>query len=245
MFGFKKRFISLLIRHQIIDAEQLELLSKEPFHKKTKNSITRHEFFYNAFYLLSCNNISGDYIEFGCYGGMTFNHAYKESQRHGNSAKLWAFDSFQGLPAPKNDKDIHPCWHEGAMQMSLEEFHLVCKKNNIPKDAYQVVPGFYDLTLKNLGPNESPSNIALAYIDCDLYSSTIEVLDFLHPRLKHGMLIAFDDYFMYSHNQISGNRKAMLESFPVEGEFQLLPYMQYAHVGQSFIIEDKKITNQL
>jgi len=33
MFGFKKRFTSLLIRHQITAAEQLERLSKGPFDK--------------------------------------------------------------------------------------------------------------------------------------------------------------------------------------------------------------------
>ena len=53
MFGFKKHFTSLLIRHGIIDVEQLEIISKDPFDIKTNNKIGRHNFFYNAFYLLS------------------------------------------------------------------------------------------------------------------------------------------------------------------------------------------------
>ena len=96
--------------------------------------------------------------------------------------------------------------------------------------------------------NESkklPNDISLAYIDCDLYSSTKDVLDFLVPRLKHGMIIAFDDYFMYSDKQLSGNRQAMLECFKNNQNFQLIKYLQFGTVGQSFIVEDMKIINQI
>jgi hypothetical protein len=56
-----------------------------------------------------------------------------------------------------------------------------------------------------------PTDIALAYVDSDLYSSTRTVLEFLRPRLKHGMVVAFDDYFCWSATQPSGERKALEE----------------------------------
>ena len=55
------------------------------------------------------------------------------------------------------------------------------------------------------------------------------------------MIIAFDDYFMFTKDSISGNRKAMLEVFNEDLPFKLLPYMQFSHVGNSFIVEDKKL----
>ena len=51
----------------------------------------------------------------------------------------------------------------------------------------------------------------MAYIDCNLYSSTVTVLEFLAPRLKHGMIVAFDDYFCWSPTQVSGERFALHE----------------------------------
>ena len=65
-----------------------------------------------------------------------------------------------------------------------------------------------------MAPTDRPANIALAFIDCDMYSSTRSVLGFLMPRLKHGMIIAFDDYFCWIRRpQPSGERRAMLDFF--------------------------------
>jgi hypothetical protein len=44
-----------------------------------------------------------------------------------------------------------------------------------------------------------------------MYSSTRTVLSFLESRLKHGMIVAFDDYFCWSSTQISGERRAFVE----------------------------------
>ena len=104
---------------------------------------------------------------------------------------------------------------------------------------FTTVPGFYDQSLAAFAPGDEPKNIALAYIDCDLYSSTKTVLEFLMPRIKHGMIIAFDDYFCWSKSQISGERKAMLEFFSNHARWSLLPYMQFGWYGNSFVVEDK------
>ena len=240
MFGFKKHFKNLLIRHNIISTEFLDILSKDPFNKRLNNKLTRHHFFYNAFYLINANHISGDYAEFGCFSGTSFKLAHTEKRRQSLDMKFWAFDSFEGLPAERDKKDQHPAWSKGAMNMSKSEFINKCELNKIPKDEYKIIPGYYENSLKD-NSIELPNDISIAYIDCDLYSSTFEVLTFLFSRLKHGMIIAFDDYFMFTKDSISGNRNAMLEIFDENLPFQLLPYMQYSHVGFSFIVEDKKL----
>jgi hypothetical protein len=172
---------------------------------------------------------------------MTFAMAYHEAARHKHKARLWAFDSFSGLPAPKDDRDSHPKWIEKGMATSLDRFHERCALQGLPRDAYEVVPGFYEETLPAMSDTDAPHNIALAYVDCDLYSSTVDVLRFLMPRLKHGMIIAFDDYFGWSATQVSGNRGAMLEVFSENSEWELLPYMHYGWHGLSFVVESKRI----
>lgn len=206
-----------------------------------RERLHRQEFFSNAFKALRFNGIDGDYAEFGSWGGLTFGLAYQESRRRGHAAKLWAFDSFQGLPPGRTPSDEHPQWQEGSLATTVEEFRAKCAANGIPRDTYIVVPGFYEDTLSSMSATDEPTNIALAYVDCDLYSSAKEVLQFLEPRLKHGMIVAFDDYFCWSPSQISGERKALLEAVSDEKKWGWTQYMTFGWHGTSFVIEDRSL----
>jgi len=202
----------------------------------------RREFMRRAFRALTFNGISGDYLEFGSWGGMTFTLAYQESRRLGNRCGLWSFDSFCGLPDQKVAEDAHPRWLKGAMSTGLQEFNNICKQRKIPKDDYNVVPGFYEDTIGN--PEQLKGmceDVALAYIDCDLYSSTKVVLNFLSSRMKNGMIIAFDDYYCFSAKFISGERKAFLEFMSSDHRFNFSPYVQFGWHGMSFIVEDRSL----
>src|SRR5438477_8242723 len=45
------------------------------------------------------NGIPGAYLEFGVFRGSTFAQAYHSFRRRGLRVPMYAFDSFQGLPA--------------------------------------------------------------------------------------------------------------------------------------------------
>jgi len=216
-------------------------MTNDVFAVPTQDRVWKQQFFYNAFRALWYNRIDGDYAEFGCWSASTFWLAHLESRKHGHNARLWAFDSFQGLPAAQGPKDEHPSWNQGGMSMSVEEFHHACARDGVPRSVYEVVPGFYSDTIDRMGPADRPVNIALAFIDCDMYSSTRSVLAFLMPRLKHGMIIAFDDYFCWTPTQLSGERRAMLDFFGDNPKWNLLPFMQFGWHGQSFVVEDKAL----
>jgi O-methyltransferase len=202
----------------------------------------RREFLRRAFKTLKFNGISGDYAEFGTGGGMTFGLAYSEARKHGLNAKLWAFDSFAGLPARSGAADHHPMWQPGAMRVALDDFIANCDHNRISRDEYEIVAGYYEETLhEHADQTRLPNDIALAYIDCDLYSSTTTVLDFLTPRMKHGMIIAFDDYYCYSDRALAGERKACLEFLATTAKFDFAPYVQFGWHGMSFIVEDAEL----
>ena len=103
-----------------------------------------------------------------------------------------------------------------------------------------MVPGFYDESLPALGRDGGPQDICLAYIDCDMYTSTKTVLEFLAPRLKHGMIIAFDDYYCWSATQPSGERLAMRHAFPDDGPWELVPVPDDWLGGASFVVEARQ-----
>jgi len=213
----------------------------------------RREFFRKAFLTLGFNGISGDYAEFGCYTGTTFGLAWEENgkaarhlaflkYREGQNRFFWALDSFRGLPAPRSAADEHPAWTPGSLAMSLEEFHRVCASKAIPRSAYETVEGYYEDTLAGVPSSRRlPQDIALAYVDCDLHSSVETVLRFLLSRMKHGMILALDDYFVYSSAQVSGARRACVELFDANPDWRLIPYVQFAWGGMSFIVEGKRI----
>lgn len=203
----------------------------------------RHDFFLAACRAIVFNGIAGDYAEFGCCGGDTFSmahNAFKALDRV--NTKLWAFDSFAGLPPQSLPEDEHPVWVEGDMAITVEDFHAVCRSHGMKTGRdYEVIQGFYNATLADISTerNDRPRDIALAYIDCDLYTSTMDVLRFLEPRFKHGMIIAFDDYYCWTETAISGERNACNEVFAGHPRFRLLPYIQFGWHGMSFIIEDR------
>ena len=199
------------------------------------------QFFWNAFKALDYNGIDGDYVEFGSHGGKTFKLASDQIKKRNIKRHMWSFDSFEGLPANVTTADKHPKWQEGTMATDVDAFHRICKSNGIPKNKYTAVPGYYEESLTKLDASAAPNNIALAYIDCDMYSSTVTVLNFLEPRLKQGMIIAFDDYFCWAADQISGERKAMAEFIVNSNKWNLVRYRDYGWAGASFVVEPKQV----
>lgn len=204
----------------------------------------RLDFFGHAFRALTFNGIDGDYCEFGCYTCQTFHSAYIMAKAFRHTARMWAFDSFCGLPAPSVPEDEHPRWFEGNMAIGVEEFNFWARRQGIPRDAYTTVPGFFKDSLAPAAPNADslPRNIAMAYIDCDLYSSTMDVLNWLLPRFKHGMILVFDDYYCYSSTQDAGERIAFLEVAQQHPEWSFVPFLNLPFGGQSFIVLDSTRT---
>lgn len=213
--------------------------SDNPIEKAIRRQIRGYdEFFFDAWVNLAVNQISGDYAEFGSWGGNTLNCSYRQRAGWGPARHYWCYDSFEGLPVTDDPRDEHPGWHAGGRgQGGVEAFHADCDAHGIPRDVYTAVPGYYSDSLTALGPGAAPTDIALAYIDSNLYSSAVTVLEFLRPRLKHGMILAFDDWFCWTSERVSGEREA-LEEFQAtapEWHFEIYRYVQRA--GIAFVVE--------
>lgn len=205
----------------------------------------RREFFRRAMTALWWNKITGDYAEFGSYGAVTFRLAHDESRQFDYRPKLWAFDSFAGLPDMPGD---HPRWLKGGMAMDQAQFEATLLYHQIPREEVEIIPGFFSETLTPKNPDAAGycRDIALAYVDCDLYASSVDVMNFLKPRLKHGMIIALDDYHCWWPEGVAGERMAMLElANAVHHDFNFVPFMQFGWHGQSFLVEGRRFLKGL
>jgi O-methyltransferase len=195
-------------------------------------------FFLDAFTAVGVNRISGDYVEFGSWGCNTLRHAYQSRQRFQAKRHLWAFDSFQGLLPSDEPRDQHPVLVPGHGQGGVEAFHATCARFGVPRDAYTAVEGYYEDTLPALGADGEPTDIAIAYIDCNLYSSTVTVFEFLGPRLKPGMVVGFDDYYLWDPGTgVSGEREALSEFLYAHPEWHFHRFKDIHWGGVAFVVE--------
>jgi hypothetical protein len=118
----------------------------------------------------------GMFLEFGVWTGGTINFTAK----HHPDKVIHGFDAFMGLPDKWGE---HPVGHlnlDGAPPEVEDNVNL-----HIGYFA-DTLPGFLD-------KYDEPA--AFVHIDCDIYSSTVTVLDALRPRLRPGTVIVFDEYF--------------------------------------------------
>lgn len=195
------------------------------------------EFIWKCFFMLRMNRVKGDYLEFGCGSNVrSFRLAYKYQRLENKNPRLFAFDSFKGLPEPVGI-DKHPQWHKGAMAVSLDEFHQIMKSLGAAEDEYHVVQGFYEDTLDKATPGKyGIKKAAMVFVDCDLYASTVSVLKFVKDILVDGSIIAFDDWFCFNGNPDKGEQRAFREFRESNPGLKTSEYLTFGWHGKSFIV---------
>lgn len=123
-------------------------------------------------------------------------HACGGQRRH-----LWMFDSWQGLPEPRSDKDggkasakyIHMMtaygsWCKGSVDKCMDIVRLA----QVPEARTHCIKGWFADTLPAWAEKIGP--IAMLHLDADWYQSTLECLTYLYPLLVPGGLLMLDDY---------------------------------------------------
>jgi O-methyltransferase len=158
----------------------------------------------------------GTYMEFGVFNGDSIWDAH--TALRGFISKYVGFDSFAGLPPlsleDQQASSLMPNWGEGTVRGGSRQQvfnHLVTK--GIPPEELVLHEGYYEKSLPNVNVGEiaalGPCHVCL--IDCDLYSSTKVVFDFIEPLLTEGTWLLLDDYFCYRGSPKFGQRRAFDE----------------------------------
>ena len=160
----------------------------------------------------------GSYFEFGCYNGDTlvdFVNVLK-AQYPSGFPRYWdihVFDSFEGLPPTTSTADIHPYAGEGSYKSEgAAAVQSRILDLGFPAAKLSLYEGFYEDTLtESLRTRLQERGVVASFVnvDCDYYSSTKTVLDWIEPLLIDGSIIYFDDIYFYNCNPHKGELKAI------------------------------------
>lgn len=133
-------------------------------------------------------------LEFGVYQGRSI-RALRENLPA--KYKLFGFDSFEGLPE-----------HWTGTKTTPEQFST---QGRVPEiDGVKFYKGWFEDTIPQYLKVARP--IALLHVDCDLYSSTVTVLESLKKYIVPGTVIVFDEWY-YNHKDIPENRQHEQKAF--------------------------------
>jgi len=152
-------------------------------------------------------NIDGDILELGTYKGGTAIMLARFLKKINSKKKIYSCDTFSGLP----DDDQFATQKNVKNLFSNNDYELVLKK--IEKfdtsDKITLLKGLFN---ESLPEHLSENKFSFVLVDCDIYSSTKQGLDFVFPRLTKGGVIMFDDYDISNReNPFWGETKAVDE----------------------------------
>lgn len=193
----------------------------------------------DAFNFVNFAKLDGDYLEFGVWKGTSLITAFHMSKRMPNlsNIRFYGFDSFEGLPAIKDIDGHFTDFNSGEYSCSLENV-----KNNLINSAVdlgkvRLIKGWYKDTLNiDTAKTLDIKHAAIIYVDCDLYDSAKDVLNFITPYVMDGTIIIFDDWYCFKGRSDSGEQRAFSEWLACNANFTAVPYKQFGYVGYSFII---------
>ena len=221
-----------------------------------ENYVGNNGCIHTASSFITWNQIEGDYLEFGVAEGNSFVAAYRaitrERNQHasmgyeGSEYRRWleskprffAFDSFEGLPAGPGER--HVDYFPGSYKCSEDRFKANLKKQAVDLRQVVTVPGFYDKTLnpetkERLGLRRA----AMVMIDCDLYESTVPVLDFLTSLVGQGTILIFHDWFRFRGSPEHGEQRACREWLARNPQLELLEHWREGPQAVSFLVNLK------
>lgn len=147
---------------------------------------------------LSCQDIDGEVVEFGCYKGDVSILLSNLTNK-----KIYVYDSFEGLPEKRIEFDGNE-FKKGQLCISQEELENNFKQNNTRLPI--IKKGWF----KDIKKNELPEKIAFAYLDGDFYESIFDSLNLVYNRMSPCACCIIDDY---GWDKLPGVKKACDEFF--------------------------------
>jgi hypothetical protein len=205
--------------------------------------------------------MEGDYLEFGVFRGATFIRAYhtikdvyavasgdnmvaaghtthQEAERlrsQWRQMRFFAFDSFRGLPDEVGAGA--PAFVPGKYCCAEESFRANLHQAQVPLDRVETVPGWYaDSLTAETRERHGGRPAAIVFVDCDLYSSTRTVLEYVTPLLQEGTVLVFDDWYHYRGDPKSGEQRATSEWAQRTPAWRLAEYHKEGAFRNSFIV---------
>lgn len=185
------------------------------------------------------SELEGDYLEFGVNRGESFVAAFHFARRSSlKEMRFYAFDSFSGLPEIKGlDAEGFAHFKEGDFSCDMDSFRKIVADKGVELDRVKLVPGWYDQVLNEETKRKLPIRAAaVVWVDCDLYESTVPVLDFITDYVQDGTVIVFDDWFSFRGDPQRGERRAFAEWLEKNPHITATEFHKFDWKGSSFIL---------
>jgi O-methyltransferase len=184
-----------LARHAEFDAEKRAHGMDWPPDGDTMIGLKRLDNLHECIEDVIRDNIPGDFIETGVWRGgacifmRAALNAYGDKARH-----VWVADSFEGLPKPdgryrQDDGDTFWTMYQ-ALAVSVDEVRHNFSRYDVLDDRVSFLKGWF----KNTLPTAPIDKLAIMRLDGDMYSSTMDALNSLYPKLSVGGYAIIDDY---------------------------------------------------
>lgn len=207
---------------------------------KLFSGFTREAVLGRAMDYVRASGLEGDYLEFGVWRGRTFSAACYLAKTRALSMNFYGFDSFCGLPN-NNELDAagRQWFKEGVYNYSEHQFLKNVRRTGADMKRVTSVPGWFEHSLRADNPRlANLHKAALLWVDCDLYSSTCDVLNFVTRYMQYGTLMLFDDWFAFRADPNAGQQRAFREWLQRNPNLSAVELMRWGWNGNSFVIHD-------
>jgi hypothetical protein len=136
----------------------------------------------------------GTCLEFGVFTGGTYCYQAGQIQTKYPQSSLIGFDSWRGLPAETPGvwaPSRHaPGEYSAAKREVLARLESIDARDD---DRFRLVDGFFSESLTR-DLQSQIKDVIFINIDVDIHRSTLELLDFVGPLLRPGVVIYWDDW---------------------------------------------------
>ena len=162
-----------------------------------------------------CLEVSGDYVEMGCYKGDTSLLLAEMLKKYNRDIdvenpvenlvkKLWIYDSFEGLPekAVEDKSALGELFKRGELMVTKREVKERFLRAGLP------VPVIKKAWFSELVDSDLPEKIAFAFLDGDFYDSIRDSLKLVVPKMSDGGVLVVHDY---TNPALPGVKKAVDE----------------------------------
>jgi O-methyltransferase len=180
----------------------------------------------------------GDYLEFGVFSGTSISCMYQVSQEMGlKQMRLFGFDSFEGMPDIAATED-EGTWTPGQFKFGIEFTKGILTARGIDWHRVFLTKGWFcDILKPEFREHHQIKKASILMVDCDLYSSTVDVLAFCEPLIQDETIVFFDDWHSNDLAEKNmGEKKAFDEFLQSHPNFTVQEFGTYAHHAACFIV---------
>ena len=156
----------------------------------------------------------GDYIEFGVCFGRSLASMHRVAQRRGlEQMRLIGFDSFEGLPSEAKTDDAG-YWAPRMFKADIRITKWFLNKAEVDWSRVTLVKGWFSETLNEATIEALQlKKASIILVDCDMYRSAREALDFCAPLIHDQAVIIFDDWYAGGLDRKNLGEKRAFEEF--------------------------------